>query len=111
MRPKMVNLIVSKGQFGSRGTSMLATEFFHGREPQVHTREREAGGESLGYGIGAERDGVLLAVMKSRRCTMGGRRTPVTDRVPKRIEDRVEEEYRAQERGRQAEMEAHRAEL
>jgi len=89
---------------------MFATEFFHGREPQEHTREREAGGGSLGYGIGAERDGVLLAVMKSRRCTMGGRRTPVTERVPKRIEDRVEE-YRAQQRVRQAEMEAYRAEL
>jgi hypothetical protein len=49
--------------------------------------------------------------MKSRRCTMGGRRTPVTERVPKGIEDRVEEEYRAQERVRQAEMEAYRAEL
>jgi hypothetical protein len=91
---------------------MFATEFFHGREPQEHTREREAGGGSLGDGIGAELDGVLLAVMKSRRCTMGGRRTPVTEGVPKGIEDRVEEEeYRAQERVRQAEMEAYRAEL
>ena len=107
----MVNLAVSKGQFGSRGPSTFAAEFFHGREPQEHTREREAGGVRLGDGIGAEHDSVLLAVMKTTRCTVGGRRTPVTERVPKRIEDRVEEEYRAQERVCQAEMEAYRAEL
>ena len=41
---------------------------------------------------------------------MGERRGSVIERVLKRIEDRVEE-YRTQERGRQAEMEAHRAEL
>jgi regulator of protease activity HflC (stomatin/prohibitin superfamily) len=41
---------------------------------------------------------------------MGERRGSVIERVLRRIEDRVEE-YRTQERGRQAEMEAHRAEL
>ena len=41
---------------------------------------------------------------------MGERRGSVIERVLRRIEDRVEE-YRTRERGRQAEMEAHRAEL
>ena len=41
---------------------------------------------------------------------MGERRGSVIERLLRRIEDRVEE-YRTQERGRQAEMEAHRAEL
>ena len=41
---------------------------------------------------------------------MGERRGSVIERVLRRIEDRVGE-YRAQERGRQAEMEAHGAEL
>ena len=39
---------------------------------------------------------------------MGERRGSVIERVLRRIEVRVEE-YRTQERGRQAQMEAHRA--
>ncbi len=41
---------------------------------------------------------------------MGERRGSVIERVLRRIEDRVEE-YRTQERSRQAQMETHRAEL
>jgi hypothetical protein len=41
---------------------------------------------------------------------MGGGRTSVIERVLKKIEDRVEE-YRARERVREAEVQAHRAEL
>src|SRR5829696_6575075 len=45
-----------------------------------------------------------------RRCRMGKERASMIAKVLKKIEDRVEE-YRTQERARQAEMEAHRAEL
>lgn len=46
----------------------------------------------------------------ARRRVMDEKRRPVIERILKRIEDHVEE-YRSQEKSRQAEADAHRAEL
>lgn len=46
----------------------------------------------------------------ARRRAMDEKRRPVIERILKRIEDHVEE-YRAQEKSRQAQADAHRAEL
>ena len=52
----------------------------------------------------------VVEIRKTRRCVMAKRRGSVIERVLKRIEDRVEE-YRAQERVREVDLQAHRAEL
>ncbi len=57
---------------------------------------------------GADRSGSVLEQIRRKR--MGERRMSMIERILRRIEDRVEE-YRTQERTRQAEMEAHRAQL
>jgi regulator of protease activity HflC (stomatin/prohibitin superfamily) len=52
----------------------------------------------------------VVEIRKTRRCVMAKRRGSMIERILKRVEDHVEE-YRAQERVREAELQAHRTEL